>query len=171
MAAIARLGAENAIDPAIAAACAAFGLVFAHPFLDGNGRLHRFLIHHILRQAGFAPAGVVLPVSARMLKQLDVYSRLLKAYSAPRTGMLDYVLDADSETLLIRSPRPLWLYASFDATGICEFLLGCIQECIEQDLAHEVSYLQAYDRARRRQEPMIKLTGQLKREYNSHFSR
>lgn len=157
VAAIARLGADNEIDPAIAAACAAFGLVFAHPFLDGNGRLHRFLIHHILRQAGFTPAGVVLPVSARMLKQLDVYSRLLKAYSAPRTGMLDYVLDADSETLLIRSPQPLWLYASFDATGICEFLLGCIQECIEQDLAQEVSYLQAYDRAKGRLETWLDL--------------
>jgi len=154
---IAQLGAENTIDAAISAACAAFGLVFIHPFSDGNGRIHRFLIHHILRQAGFTPAGVVLPVSARMLKQMDIYSRLLKAYSAPRTALLNYALDSDSETIHIRSPQPLWLYSSFDATAICEFLMACIQECVEQDLAQEVKYLQAYDRAKFRLEAWLDL--------------
>lgn len=154
---LARLGAENIIDPAIAATCAAFGLVYVHPFLDGNGRLHRFLLHHILRQAGYTPPGVVLPLSARMLSSIDTYSRLLKAYSQPRTALLDYVLDDDSQTILIKSLRPLWLYASFDATPICEFILACIQQCVEEDLVHEVRYLKAYDRSKARLEAWLDL--------------
>lgn len=154
---LAQMGAENVIDPAVAATCAAFGLVFVHPFRDGNGRLHRFLLHHILRQAGYTPPGVVLPLSARMLSSLEIYSRLLKAYSQPRTALLDYVLDDESQTILIRSHQPWWLYASFDATALCEFILACIEECVEQDLAHEVKYLQAYDSAVARLEAWLDL--------------
>ncbi len=154
---LAQLGASNQIDPAIAGTCAAFGLVYAHPFLDGNGRLHRFLLHHVLRQAGYTPAGVVLPLSARMLRSLGAYSQLLKSYSQPRTALLDYVLDDDSQTILIKSPQPAWLYASFDATALCEFVLSCIEQCVTEDLAHEVSYLQGYDRAKARLEAWLDL--------------
>lgn len=142
---VAALAMTNNFDPVLAAACAAFGFVFVHPFLDGNGRLHRFLLHHVLRQAGFTPAGVVLPLSARMLKQLDRYSALLKRYSRPRTELLDYALDGDSATIHVRSPQPLWLYAYFDATDICEFLMECCKACVEEDLLAEVVYLRAHD--------------------------
>lgn len=154
---LARLGASNQIDPAIAATCAAFGLVYVHPFRDGNGRLHRFLLHHVLRQAGYTPAGVVLPLSARMLGSLAAYSRLLKSYSQPRTALLDYVLDDESQTILIKSPQPAWLYASFDATPLCEFVLACVEQCVEEDLAHEIHYLQNYDRAKVRLESWLDL--------------
>jgi hypothetical protein len=133
------------LDPVLAAACASFGLVFVHPFWDGNGRLHRFLLHHILRQSGFTPAGVVLPLSARMLKQLDRYAALLKRYSRPRTEMLDYALDADSSTISVRSPQPRWLYAYHDFTDICEFIYECCQTCIDEDLQSEIAYLRAHD--------------------------
>lgn len=98
-----------------------------------------------------------MPLSARMLSSLEIYSRLLKAYSQPRTALLDYVLDDESQTILIRSHQPWWLYASFDATALCEFILACIEECVEQDLAHEVKYLQAYDSAVARLEAWLDL--------------
>jgi hypothetical protein len=145
---VAQLAASNdQIDPVIVAACAAFGFVFIHPFLDGNGRLHRFLIHHLLRLSGFTPPTVVLPVSARMLHRLDRYSQLLKAYSRPRTDLVNYQLDAESATIRVTSPQPLWLYAYFDATECCEFLLECVKESVEVDLAAEVAYLRAHDAA------------------------
>ena len=144
---VAALGAGQRLHPVLAAACAAFGLVFVHPFLDGNGRLHRFLLHHVLRQAGFTPAGVVLPLSARMLKDLPRYSALLKSYSRPRTDLIDYLLDAESATILVKSAQPLWLYAYFDATELCEFILECVQRCVEEDLLDEVAYLRGHDLA------------------------
>lgn len=142
---VATYATQGVLDPVVAAACAAFGLVFVHPFFDGNGRLHRFLLHHVLRQAGFTPAGVVLPLSARMLKQLDRYSSLLKAYSRSRTALLNYRLDSDSGTIMVTSPQPLWLYAYFDATDLCEFVLECCKLCVEEDLAVEVQYLRSHD--------------------------
>lgn len=148
MASVAEL-AQNAssgtLDPVLAAACAAFGMVFVHPFWDGNGRLHRFLLHHILRQSGFTPRAVVLPLSARMLKQLDRYSALLKQYSRPRTELLDYSLDSDSATLRMKSMQPRWLYAYHDFTDICEFIYECCEACVSEDLQMEVLYLRAHD--------------------------
>ncbi|ESJ12529.1 hypothetical protein B551_0213990 [Cupriavidus sp. HPC(L)] len=154
---VASLIQTGTVHPIVVAACASFGFVFAHPFYDGNGRLHRFLIHHLLRQAGVTPEGVVLPISARMLKEIDTYAGLLKAYSAPRTALLNYVLDADSDTILIKSPQPYWLYASFDATALCEFVFRCIEQCVEHDLAQEIQYLRAYDASLERIEGWLDL--------------
>ena len=152
---VAAYATEGVLDPVVAATCAAFGLVFVHPFFDGNGRLHRFLLHHVLRQSGFTPAGVVLPISARMLKQLDRYSSLLKSYSKPRTELLDYRLDSDSATICVTTPQPLWLYAYFDATEICEFVLQCCKLCVEEDLASEVEYLRSHDQTVRELETWL----------------
>lgn len=60
MAAFDRSPAEH-LDPVIAAGLLSFGFIFAHPFVDGNGRIHRYLIHHVLAQRGFNRAGVVFP--------------------------------------------------------------------------------------------------------------
>ncbi|HZY16396.1 MAG TPA: Fic family protein [Ramlibacter sp.] len=152
---VAGYAAQGLLDPVIAATCAAFGLVFVHPFLDGNGRLHRFLLHHVLRQAGFTPAGVVLPISARMLKQLDRYSALLKKYSGSRTELVNYRLDSDSGTIMVTSRQPLWLYAYFDATELCEFVLQCCKLCVEEDLAAEVQYLRSHDQTVRELETWL----------------
>lgn len=142
---VAAAGSTGAIDPVLAAACASFGLVYVHPFLDGNGRLHRFLLHHVLRQSGFTPAGVVLPLSSRMLNQIERYSALLKSYSRPRTELLEYMLDSESGTIVVKSAQPRWLYAYFDATEVCEFILECCKLCVEEDLLSEVVYLRAHD--------------------------
>ena len=142
---VADLGRTKALHPVLAAACAAYGLVYVHPFYDGNGRLHRFLLHHVLRQSGFTPASAVLPISARMLKQLARYAAILKSYSRPRTELIDYLLDSASGTILLKSAQPQWLYAYFDATELCEFTLECVKQCVEQDLSSEVAYLQAHD--------------------------
>ena len=70
------------LDPVLAAAALAFGFVYIHPFEDGNGRLHRYLIHHVLAERGFNPPGVVFPVSAAILDRIDDYRRTLESYSA-----------------------------------------------------------------------------------------
>jgi Fic family protein len=70
-------------DPVVAAAMLAFGFVYVHPFEDGNGRIHRYLI---LAKRGFNPPGMVFPVSATILDRIDDYKgsprRLFQAISA-----------------------------------------------------------------------------------------
>jgi len=42
----------EAVDPLVLASIVSFGFVFVHPFMDGNGRLSRFLFHQVLCQRG-----------------------------------------------------------------------------------------------------------------------
>ena len=39
---------KSEFDAVIMAAVIAFGFVFIHPLEDGNGRIHRYLFHHVL---------------------------------------------------------------------------------------------------------------------------
>ena len=45
-----RLLNESDYDAVLAATLIAFGFVFIHPFEDGNGRIHRYLFHHVLAE-------------------------------------------------------------------------------------------------------------------------
>jgi Fic/DOC family len=80
----------DAIDPVIHAAAVAFGFVFIHPFLDGNGRLHRFLIHEELSVLEFTPRGITLPVSAFVLANVDQYIEVLEKFSRPRLRRTEF---------------------------------------------------------------------------------
>ena len=75
---------DSNFPPVLAATLIAFGFVFIHPFEDGNGRLHRYLLHHVLIETGFTPKGLVFPVSAVILKHIPDYVTALEAYSKPR---------------------------------------------------------------------------------------
>lgn len=84
---------SGGIHPVVTAAIAGYGFVFLHPFEDGNGRLHRFLIQHALSAGGFAPQGILFPVSATMLKHIAKYDASLEAYSRPMMSLFEYELD------------------------------------------------------------------------------
>lgn len=71
------------LDPLVHAGVVSFAFVFLHPFMDGNGRLSRFLIHHCLGQSGGLPAGFLLPVSVAMKKHEEQYWQALTAFSRP----------------------------------------------------------------------------------------
>jgi hypothetical protein len=132
------------MDPVIAAAAIAFGFVYVHPFEDGNGRLHRWLIHHALARAGYNPPGVVFPVSAAILRELDQYRTVLESYSRPLLSLIDYRATPDGNVEVLNATAAYYRY--FDATAHAEFLYGCVAATIDQDLPGEVAYLQAFDR-------------------------
>ncbi len=70
--------AARQLDPVVAASVLAYGSIYTHPFDDGNGRLHRYLIHHVRSQRGFLSPGITLPVSAAIPDRIEDYSlRLL----------------------------------------------------------------------------------------------
>lgn len=77
------------LDAVIAAAVLAFGFVYVHPFVDGNGRLHRYLIHHVLAERGYNPASLVFPVSAAILERIDEYRAVLEDYSKRLMQVID----------------------------------------------------------------------------------
>ena len=142
----ARVGATE-IDPVARAAVIAFGFVFIHPFEDGNGRIHRYLIHHALSHAGFSPRGVILPVSATMLAHPAEYDRALETFSKPLLQELEYDLTASGEMTVHDDTADYYRY--FDATPLVEYLYQTLELTIDEELRNELEYLAKYDKARR----------------------
>ena len=64
---------ESEFNAVLTAAIIAFGFVFIHPFIDGNGRIHRYMIHQILAKMKFAQQGVIFPISASILDHFASY--------------------------------------------------------------------------------------------------
>lgn len=134
---------DSDYPPVLTAALIAFGFVFIHPFEDGNGRLHRYLLHHILAETGFTPKGIVFPISSVMLDHITDYREVLEAYSIPRLPFVKWVPTHKGNVDVLNNT--LDLYRFFDATKQAEFLYGCVHETITKTLPEEVDYLQKYD--------------------------
>ena len=146
-------GPARAMDSVIAAAVLAFGFVYAHPFEDGNGRLHRYLIHHVLAERAYNPPGVIFPVSAAILEQIDRYRETLESYSA---RLLPAIRWEPTERFNVRVLNDTHdFYRFFDATPHSEFLYACVDQTIEHDLPYETAFLRRYDEFRRRVENMV----------------
>jgi hypothetical protein len=141
----ARLETSGRTDAIVAAAAAAFGFVFIHPFEDGNGRIHRFLVHHMLAKRGLTPEGILFPVSAAMLRDRGAYDRVLEKYSSSIFPFIDYDLDKAGQ-MTVRNDT-VRLYRYFDATAHAEYLYRCIEDTIRRDLRDEVGFLKVFDGA------------------------
>lgn len=141
-----RTAAERQLDPVIAAAALAFGFVYIHPFEDGNGRLHRYLIHHVLAERGFNPPGVVFPISAAILDRIDDYRRTLESWSARLLPFIQWEPTPTGNVRVLNETADLYRY--FDATPQAEFLYACVESTIKIDLPAEARFLRAYDRFR-----------------------
>lgn len=132
------------VDPVVVAAAMAFGFVYAHPFADGNGRLHRWLVHHALATAGYNPPSVVFPISAAILRRLDDYTRVLESYSAPLLPFVEWRPTSDGNVEVLNDTSDYYRY--FDATVQAEFLYACVEQTVDHDLPDEVAFLEAFDR-------------------------
>jgi len=136
------------LDPVLAASVLAFGFVYIHPFEDGNGRLHRYLIHHVLTERGFNPTGVVFPVSAAILARVDDYHAVLEDYSKRLLPLVEWRATDDGNVCVLNNTGDF--YRFFDATPQTEFLFECVQKTIEHDLPEEAEFLRRYDAFRSR---------------------
>lgn len=145
--------AEKELDPVIAAAVLAFGFVYIHPFEDGNGRIHRYLMHHVLARRGFNPPGIHFPVSAAILDKIDAYRDVLESYSGRLLPIIRWEpTDMGNVTVLNDTGD---FYRFFDATPHAEFLYACVRKTIEEDLPNETNFLRNFDQFRARIENIV----------------
>jgi Fic/DOC family len=137
------------IDPIIAAALASFSFVFVHPFEDGNGRIHRFLVHNVLARKQFSPEGVIFPVSVAIVRDRPAYDTALEMFSKPLLSLIDWRLTGEQtlEQKLVVQGDTADLYRYYDATPQVEYLYDRVAETIRKDLAEELEFIGAYDRA------------------------
>lgn len=139
---------DGRLDPVVAAAAIAFGFVFIHPFEDGNGRIHRWIVHHVLGRRGFNPSGVVFPVSAVFLERIEAYRAVLEHFSRPRLALTQWTTTPKMNVAVQNPTRDFFRF--FDATRQAEFLAQCVVETVRQTLPQEIDYLRRYDQARAR---------------------
>ena len=138
-----KLEKDTKFDAVIAAAMIAFGFVFIHPFVDGNGRIHRYLIHDVLIRKGYVSKGIKFPVSAIILERIEEYKKILEHFSAPRLDLVDWKVTKDNNVEILNETIDLYRY--FDATKLVEFLYSCILYTIDHTIPQEVEYLENYD--------------------------
>ena len=71
---------DDEIDAVLSATIIAFGFVNIHPFVDGNGRIHRYLVHHILAKKSFRSKelfSLFPPVSLIILEIIKKYWKVI----------------------------------------------------------------------------------------------
>lgn len=151
----ARLALASDAPPVVVAAAIAWTFVFLHPFSDGNGRIHRFLIHHVLARRGFAPRGLVFPVSAAMLDDPRAYDASLEAFSQPLLALLDWTMDDDRRLRVHHDSADF--YRAIDCTRMAGALYRFVQRTVERDLPQELAFLRGYDAARAAMRAVLEL--------------
>lgn len=138
---------DGEVDPVLQAAAVAFGFVYVHPFADGNGRLHRCLIHHTLADRKFSPPAMLFPVSSVMLDWIDLYRTTLQKHSAPLMEFIEWNPTARGNVEVTNDTADLYRY--YDCTDAAEFLYRCVERTVEVDLPKEIEYLSRRDEALR----------------------
>jgi len=131
-------------DAVLTAASIAFGFVFIHPLSDGNGRIHRYFIHHILTRMGYTKRGMIFPVSSAILERIDEYQDTLEHFSSPRVDLIDWKATPDHNVEILNDSIDIYRY--YDLTKQAEFLYDCVEDTIEKIIPAEIDYLEKYDR-------------------------
>lgn len=138
-------GPKNGIDPIIMGSVVSFAFVYAHPFMDGNGRLSRFLFHRMVCSSGKLKNGMVLPISVAMKRHEKEYLQALQSFSKPARGEWDVLwIDGDNFDCHFKGEPEIYQY--WDATKAAEFGLQMAQQALEKDLRAEGDYLARFDR-------------------------
>jgi hypothetical protein len=138
---------KSSINPVIAATILSFGFIFIHPFEDGNGRMHRFLIHYALARLKFIPEGIVFPISRAIVRDTNRYDKTLESFSKPLMEMItQYKLNDIGEMDVQQNTKDYYSYIDF--TSIAEYLFECVEKTITIDFKEEVSFLINYDRVK-----------------------
>ncbi|MBE0471921.1 MAG: Fic family protein [Methyloprofundus sp.] len=132
----------------VRAATLSFAFVFIHPFDDGNGRVHRFLINDVLSSDGLLDRGVILPVSAVMVRASHHYDEILESFSVPLVKAARYDLDNDHNLTVLNPEEIEHFYRYPDLTRQVEYLFKVVDETIRVDLVDEIKAIISFDRLR-----------------------
>lgn len=145
----------SGVPTLVAAAVVSFAFDFLHPFSDGNGRIHRFLLHHVLARNGFGPEGIILPVSAVILNRPREYDQALESFSKPLMERVEYILDERQRMTVTNDTADFYRY--IDCTEITRITIDFIRETIETELPAELQYLASYYEIRRNMRDIVEL--------------
>jgi hypothetical protein len=135
---------DSRVDALVRGCLASFAFVFAHPFMDGNGRLSRFLFHKVACADPRLASGLVLPVSVAMKRNERDYLAALQSFSKPARALWEVTFISDDQIYQdFRGQSEIYRY--WDATACVEFGLRMAQEALQRDLRDEMGFLYRFD--------------------------
>lgn len=155
------------VDPVLQAAAIAFGFVYIHPLQDGNGRLHRCLIHHVLAERKFSPPGMVFPVSSVMADEIGKYRETLQTHSRPLMDYINWRPATNGNIEVMNDTADL--YKFYDCTENAEFLYECVRRTIEKDLPRAIDYLKRHGTAIRRIMEYVEMPDKIAQDLIMHI--
>jgi hypothetical protein len=100
----------------------------------------------VLAEREFTPPGVVFPVSAVLLQQIDAYKQVLEDYSTRLLKVVKWI-PTERGNISVQNDTADF-YRFFDATSHAEFLYDCVRQAIEKELPEETDFLLSYDEFR-----------------------
>lgn len=157
--------APSTVPPVVFAAAVSFGFVFIHPLNDGNGRIHRFLIHEALVERNALERATLIPVSAAMLAHLPDYDAALRTYSATvrvaaqAIANVPHAIEATEPFAFQGYEQVQALYRYPILTDQVSYLERTIARCVSENLLAESQFLMRFDEARRRVSDQMNLPG------------
>ncbi len=134
---------DKNVDPIIASTIISFLFVYLHPVEDGNGRIHRFLIHFVLSKKQVTPKGMIFPISSVIASNMDKYDSVLESFSKELVPIINYELDDQGE-MTVLDKETKHLYHGIDFTNALEFLFWSIEETLENDFKKELEYMKIF---------------------------
>ena len=98
---IVAFASRDDLDPIVQASIVHAQFETVHPFIDGNGRTGRTLLHKMLRRSGVL-SHVTVPVSAGLLTNVDAYMKSLDAYQqGDPMAVVEQLVDALELALVV----------------------------------------------------------------------
>jgi len=138
-----------ALDTLVHAAVVSFAFVFIHPFMDGNGRLSRFLVHHCLGQSGLLPPQFLLPISVAMKKHEAKYLNALTTFSKPARELCQVMWAGDEHySYDWQEGADVW-FRYMDLTDAASFTLNMAEASLSTHMRQEVEFLALVDQVKR----------------------
>lgn len=137
------------LDPLVHAAVVSFAFVFIHPFMDGNGRLSRYLIHHCLGQSGRLPPQFLLPISVAMKKHEADYLKALTTFSKPARQLCQVTWGGDEHYTYAWAPEADIWFRYMDLSEAALFTLAMAEASLDTHMRQEVEFLGLFDRVKR----------------------
>jgi hypothetical protein len=139
-----RLMIDAQVPSLMHATVISFGEVYIHPFDDGNGRIHRYLIHDVMKQRE-PDHKFIIPISSAILKNSEQYDEVLESISRPIMSMLDWELDDENGNKVLIHNDIDYMYRYPDYTEHVKFVYSMMNTAISIELIEEMCLIMVFD--------------------------
>ncbi len=120
-------------------------MVYIHPFMDGNGRAHRFLFHNVLTQREYAPPGTLFPLSAWLLNHRRDYIGCMTDTCQGILGTADLQRLPDGRLKVRNNIKAGFQFPdlTLEALSLCRF----VEASVREELEPNIEFLKHFDEA------------------------